>query len=380
MNPDDSDNSGNFQGGQLSVPHSDAPNPVAPDSLETSAPEPTLVPEPTPVPESAPVPNLPRNPYASGNSSHRPDATPNMMASAHPSQPIVSQSSTPQPIPAQPISSGFVGGDILLQPDTPQPKKSKKPLFVIIIAAIIILGIVVFLALFQGNNSGIMLGSESTTSVKGKFNLYANHILFNTDSTDNIPDYNPDKIYAISSMLSDSENDNTNREDFFEKTSLLFNDFYELYQSDRGEIDSVVSDYQKTVTFVNNYYLLPNINDEKIIALSRMNEEKAKNEINDIFADFSFEDFEASKNFAEYNTENLTSSVLMYKIYGEVGCIDNEVVNQACLDNAIFSDEQLNQIVALADKNDELEQKISDIETEMFNNIVEQCWSVKNAL
>lgn len=380
MNPDDSDNSGNFQGGQLSVPHSDAPNPVAPDSLETSAPEPTLVPEPTPVPEPAPVPNLPRNPYASGNSSHRPDATPNMMASAHPSQPIVSQSSTPQPIPAQPISSGFVGGDILLQPDTTQPKKSKKPLFVIIIAAIIILGIVVFLALFQGNNSGIMLGSESTTSVKGKFNLYANHILFNTDSTDNIPDYNPDKIYAISSMLSDSENDNTNREDFFEKTSLLFNDFYELYQSDRGEIDSVVSDYQKTVTFVNNYYLLPNINDEKIIALSRMNEEKAKNEINDIFADFSFEDFEASKNFAEYNTENLTSSVLMYKIYGEVGCIDNEVVNQACLDNAIFSDEQLNQIVALADKNDELEQKISDIETEMFNNIVEQCWSVKNAL
>ena len=126
--------------------------------------------------------------------------------------------------------------------------------------------------------------------------------------------------------------------------------------------------------------MLPNINDEKIIALSRMNEEKAKNEINDIFADFSFEDFEASKNFAEYNTENLTSSVLMYKIYGEVGCIDNEVVNQACLDNAIFSDEQLNQIVALADKNDELEQKISDIETEMFNNIVEQCWSVKNAL
>lgn len=203
-------------------------------SHDDNAPKPTSEPEPAPQPAPESV------------------SSPEPQPLDHPTQPI--PPAQPTGVPVNPLARKaptFIGnsqasrtaqfaqqtGDIMLQPTQP-PKKSKTPLIIgSIILGLLVVGLVVFLIFtsFKTNQQTAQQLQLSPT-----FNKYANYLLYEKDSEDNITEhYASNTAYAFFRIGGSSNTEQ--RTSYLDKLQKLFNDFYNA----SNKSDNIVAYYNQ---------------------------------------------------------------------------------------------------------------------------------------
>lgn len=356
---------------------------------------PTASTQPVPTPSANTVQALPT-----------PNSQPNTPPSPQPASPSLAQSSSStQPASTPPPQTSFQPrtplhrptDDIILQPSSPsKPKNNKKPL---IIGAIALAGAAAVAGLIF-LMTGALRGSApvEAADVKGKFNIYANYLLFGTDSKDSIPEaYDPDVLYKFSAVLDgeydtntleglDDEIDNQSSlnekstiesaeypgyseasAEYFNNTKDLFYDFYNQYQSENNQLDDTIVEYKQYLDFF-YIYLARN---------SYSNLDDFYQAITDLNSDTGNEYINYGKSISDLDNQ-------ISEIYNSVGCqYDNDDDSydfEACINNAEFSEEQASSLENLENSINQNTQAMSDLIATVSENIIVDCWNIEDGL
>ena len=317
-----------------------------------------------------------------------------------PAQPVTP---TPSPAPVQPISSTTpppvtstppptsrpsprpASDDIIIPPSEPAQPKNKKPL---IIGAIIVAGVAVIAGLIF-LLTGSLRGSApvEATDAKGKFNIYANYLLFGTDSKDPIPDYNPEELYTFESVFNQIEKfhngtdetitieTNETNSQYINKLKNVFDDFYNTYSTETSEIAGDISEYKESIDFIHAYVNFIPPSDEDILATT----DSDFKELYQVFYDLGSD---IGEDYGDYNVKNAEAIVELAKIYEEAGCDFNQDVETAitCLENANISEESITKLDEIDTILLDNESKMATIVSDSADDFIDQCWSVKNEI
>ena len=140
------------------------------------------------------TPDMPNIPAASAQTTTpTPPTAPASPASVPPAP-------APAPTPAkEPVH--IPSGDIILPSSSDSNAKNNKT--PILIGAIIAAGVTIIAVLII-SMTGVFRNSSpsAATDAKGKFNVYANYLLFGKESADEIPDYNQETAYTFADVFS----------------------------------------------------------------------------------------------------------------------------------------------------------------------------------
>lgn len=337
----------------------------------------------------------------------QPTTTPQPEVPTTPTTPAAPVDPTPKP----PVRSS--SDDIILPSFTePKPKSNnKKPLIIgAIIAGVVIVACLAFLAI-KNNNSDENLDSSvsvSADSAKGKFNIYANYLLYGKDSADDIGTYSKNKTYTFDSVISGEYNETDLNDEttaynysetessYFNTIKTLFDDFYNFYSSEQSEPSEAVSDYKDTVEFIYTYnnFTSPSSNELfnaagtseiNLTSLVDSDLENLPNKSNSPLAKFyqKFYDLKSDygNSFANYNIIRDEANVGLLRLYKTAGCnILDETELAECLTNVKLSEDASRDQQNIAGLIEQIEQDLSDMVDAASVDIVKNCWEVKGEL
>ncbi len=288
----------------------------------------------------------------------------------------------PKSSPASRPSPRLSSDDIILPSSNPKPKGDKKPLIIgaiVLAGAAVIAGIVLLMTGAFNNNSG----SVEATDAKGKFNIYANYLLFGEDSKENIPDFDQNELYTFENIFNQMNENNeevTNEPSeenlqYINNLKNLFDDFYNAYSAQNSEVSESVNEYKDSLDFIYAYVNFVPPSDEEILSTANSNLAKFYQVFYDLGSSIGEE-------YADYSLKITENVVELAKIYEEAGCDFNQDPEAAttCLENANLSEESINKL-------SDINTILSDNESEMItliddsaNNLIDECWSIKDEI
>ena len=245
-----------------------------------------------------------------------------------------------QAVPAMQATQPKDTGDIVL---AASGKKAKKWPFVV-------LGLVVFAALAAMGAWMMTRGGGEEETIRGKFNVYANYILYGEESNNELTStYDAENSYKIEDILNDSGIEE--QRSYFAKVTEYWKNFVDDYNTstDTGDADNleyVVDTYinlsVKNLEFLTQYVNLEKLSAEMIMTMYLANgKEYVENYIAQQYKNFIDSENSLMQEYAGYEMEYLQITIDQMEMLENAGCVTNGTIDDECAnsDSVGFGDE-----------------------------------------
>ncbi len=272
-------------------------------------------------------------------------------------------------LPANNSTASTATGDIRM-PGV--KKKSKLPL--------ILLALVV-LAAVGGGVAWMLLGKSNTPSAstsplaeaEKSFAKYANYLLYGEDKDTFDGEYDSTKSYLLNEKLNADSYDET----YWNKASeLLDRSASALGNSDipeKSQLMNALDSYRQNFNFVKFYNRVGNPNANALLGtLTTSGIDGVNSALNEFYKDFSLLGSNMANTYAEQRKQQYYNMVQLYAVYGELGCIQDGVVNETLC--AAPSAEQQQRIMDLSVALSRSAQTADLIASNAINLVESYCW------
>ena len=261
-------------------------------------------------------------------------------------------------------------------PLAPQPNRDRKKVIKIagISVGVIALIAIIFLVIIPliSNIIRDQRLSANNREIRAVFNKYANFVLNGTDSDEEIGEYDPNKIYNITSIY--RKDDAKALASFYkeanEKYAKVKEKVNELYSED-DEYRTRLAAYSAVFSLSYSHAILGDYPEKDFVeTFITEGEDIAAQNVKDFYADYQTEDYSSTYIGDAVNYYDTVLDVLKY--YSNHGCTGNKILSGACF-NQFSEDPTFKRIVSA--QNDALERKRT-VMMDANNNVCEKLWSI----
>jgi hypothetical protein len=223
-------------------------------------------------------------------------------------------------------------GDIILSPA--QPQKNKKrfilPIFLLAIALVVAI-IAIFFAF--GSHSG---QTNSSPTLAGSFNRYANLVVYGTDSTEPIQGEYQDNIsYTIDNFA--TQNTSSEKTEYFQKVLQLWDIYYGNFEKSDyfDEFNSSINHFtfllNDSIVFATKIDSLSTFDKNKIFEMFiSEGESNTRNTISEYYSSSLSQDNSLLTQYAELLIARDNAMVDQIAVYNNAGCIKDGVIDNNC--------------------------------------------------
>lgn len=283
---------------------------------------------------------------------------------------------TPQPAPVSPpapAQSQFFTqptapnmGDVVLSDTPPQKPKKGLTIGIVLVVLILIIGGSALLFINTQNNGTKVIDNNL---IKDSFNQYANYVLWEKDSTEQVEDFTIDDEFAIDEKNTDSIFLETCRSLFaifakdFVKSDFIRKTNAPLYVTD---------EYYDFLIQKNN--LTPLSKEELFKFYATEGVDAAIIYLEDYYANVDQSNY-LMKTLVSYYKEYAKYLIEEWVIYDNAGCRENDIYNILCMENV--SSETIDNASNILGN---IEVSMNNLTTQSLENIKEQIWQYRMAI
>ena len=258
----------------------------------------------------------------------------------------------------------------------PQPNHDRKKVIKIVgisVGAVALVAIIFLVVIpLISNSIRNQRLSANNREIRAVFNKYANFVLNGTDSDEEIGEYDPNKIYNITSLY---------RKDDAKALASFYKEANEKYTKVKEKVDELYSEDDEYRTRLASYSAVFSLSYSHAIfgdypetdfieSFINEGEDIATQNVKDFYADYQTKDYSSTYIGDAINYYDTVLDVLKY--YSNNGCTGYKILSGACYDR--FSEDPTFKRIVSA-QNDAFERKRT-VMMDANNNVCEKLWSI----
>lgn len=261
-------------------------------------------------------------------------------------------------------------GDIVL--NNSEAKNNKKPfiiLGIVVLIAIVVIAVIVSLLSNTGKKS------PSITSAEGKFNQYANYILYGADGTVLEGEYDEYKSYKLSQeFYSDTYN-----EQFWqsaeEKLDTTTGEYAALEDKNQG-LSDFLENYQASFHFLSAYrQAMSNepTSEQVVETVLNSGTEAAQKMVDDFYAALPNHTSGYGDEYIEKRRGQYNGIIRLVEIYKKYSCMNGIDINESCV---ISSEEENQEIPGLQETIAQNREDAAYTLQKLLDSLMGDCWKI----